>query len=204
MNTTTIRWPRRSGPLQLTFMSSRVSYSLIDIYLEGRASWLPTTAGLLRFLDIYLEGRASWLPPTAGILGFLDIYLEGWASWLPTTWAAILGFLDIYLEEWASWLPTTAGVLGFLDIYLEGWASWLPTTAAILGFLESPTGGWVTSAPRNITGSLNTWTNININLYLSQHYQSIDSKIWYLLSQPTDSLFPFPKDINNVKDIIFY
>ena len=182
MNTTTIRWPRRSGPLQLTFMSSRVSYSLIDIYLEGRASWLPTTAGLLRFLDIYLEGRASWLPPTAGILGFLDIYLEGWASWL----------------------PTTAPILGFLDIYLEGWASWLPTTAAILGFLESPTGGWVTSAPRNITGSLNTWTNININLYLSQHYQSIDSKIWYLLSQPTDSLFPFPKDINNVKDIIFY
>lgn len=29
-------------------------------------------------------------------------------------------------------------------------------TAAIEGFLLSPAGGWVTSAPRNITGSLNT------------------------------------------------
>ena len=42
-------------------------------------------------------------------------------------------------------------------LYLDGWASWLPTTAAILGFRLSPTGGWVTSAPKKITGSLNTF-----------------------------------------------
>lgn len=32
-----------------------------------------------------------------------------------------------------------------------------PTTAAIDGFLLSPAGGCVTSAPRKITGSLNTF-----------------------------------------------
>jgi hypothetical protein len=48
--------------------------------------------------------------------------------------------------------------------YLEGCASCEPTTAAMLGFLLSPTGGWVTSAPRKMTGSLNTCNVIHDSL----------------------------------------
>lgn len=45
--------------------------------------------------------------------------------------------------------------------YRDGWPSMEPTTAAIDGFLLSPAGGCVTSAPRNMTGSLNTFGRID-------------------------------------------
>lgn len=59
----------------------------------------------------------------------------------------------------------------------------LPTTAAMLGFLLSPAGGWVTSAPRNITGSLNTF-----GLILGTRMLLMPPNLTFILRQRLDNV----------------
>ena len=117
------------------------------------------------------------------------------------------------------YLPRRMSILASYYSQYTGFPRYLPRRMSILASYYSCYTGFPRVSYRRMSyisskeyyRFIEHLTNININSYLSHHYQSIDNEICYLFSQPTDSLFPFHKCtlklfyfINNVKDIIFY